>query len=160
MSIKISVQSQYHAALMMLKQAVEKCPEELWAAEDDYVNPFWHVAYHVLFYTHFYLSPTEKDFIPWEQHRDEITSLETSVKEVQPYNTEAILEYLEFCLEQVEVQLSGMDLEAESGFYWLPFEKLELQFYNIRHIQQHTGELCERLGAHGEIEVPWVGMKR
>ena len=160
MSIKTSIQSQYHAALMMLKQAVEKCPEELWAAEDDYVNPFWHVAYHVLFYTHFYLSPTERDFIPWEQHRDEITSLETSVKEVQPYSAEAILEYLEFCLEQVEVQLSGMDLEAESGFYWLPFDKLELQFYNIRHIQQHTGELCERLGAHGEIEVPWVGMKR
>jgi hypothetical protein len=52
-----------------------------------------------------------------------------------------------------------MDLEAESGFYWLPFDKLELQFYNIRHVQQHTGELCERLGAQGEIEVDWVGMK-
>jgi len=27
-----------------------------------------------------------------------------------------------------------------SGFDWLPFDKLELQFYNIRHIMQHTGE--------------------
>jgi hypothetical protein len=159
MTVKTSIQSQYHAALMMLKQAVMKCPEELWAAED-YVNPFWHVAYHVLFYTHFYLSPTEKDFIPWEKHRDEITSLEPSVKKVEPYSPVAILAYLDFCLEQVKVQLPGMDLEAESGFYWLPFDKLELQLYNIRHIQQHTGELCERLGAHGEIEVPWVGMKR
>jgi hypothetical protein len=50
-------------------------------------------------------------------------------------------------------------LEAESGFYWLPFDKLELQFYNIRYLQQHTGELCERLGAHGELQVQWVGMK-
>jgi hypothetical protein len=34
-----------------------------------------------------------------------------------------------------------------------------LQFYNIRHVQQHTGELCERLGAKGEVEVDWVGMQ-
>lgn len=54
---------------------------------------------------------------------------------------------------------TGNSLHAESGFYWLPFDKLELQFYNIRHIQQHTGEHCERLGAYGEIEVGWVGMK-
>ncbi|HEY9122204.1 MAG TPA: DinB family protein [Brevefilum sp.] len=157
MTVKKSIQSQYLAALAMLKEAIEKCPDSLWA-DSGYVNPFWHVAYHVLFYTHFYLSLTAKDFIPWEQHRDEITSLEPSVKEVQPYSKEDILEYLEFCLAQVEAQVSAMDLEAESGFYWLPFDKLELQLYNIRHIQQHTGELCERLGAHGEIEIGWVGM--
>jgi hypothetical protein len=34
-----------------------------------------------------------------------------------------------------------------------------LQLNNIRHIQQHAGELCERLGAHGEIEVGWVGIE-
>ena len=54
--------------------------------------------------------------------------------------------------------MTAMDLEAEAGFYWLPFDKLELQIYNIRHIHQHTGELCERLGAQGGIEVGWVGM--
>ena len=59
----------------------------------------------------------------------------------------------------MEEQVDSLDLEAESGFYWLPFDKLELQIYNIRHIQQHTGELCERLGARGDIEVGWVGTK-
>ncbi|QRN82842.1 hypothetical protein JR338_10520 [Chloroflexota bacterium] len=61
-------------------------------------------------------------------------------------------------LAQVEVQVGALDHAAESGFHWLPFNKLELQFYNIRHVQQHTGELCERFGAHGEVEVGWVGM--
>lgn len=70
-----------------------------------------------------------------------------------------MLSYLADCLEQVEIQVDAMDLTAESGFDWLPFNKLELQFYNIRHVQQHTGELSERLGAHGEVEVGWVGMK-
>jgi hypothetical protein len=62
-------------------------------------------------------------------------------------------------LEQAEKQVDRLDLEAESGFFWLPFDKLELQFYNIRHVQQHTGELSERLGSQGDTEVRWVGMK-
>ena len=45
------------------------------------------------------------------------------------------------------------------GFYWLPFNKLELQFYNIRHIQQHTGELYERLGTRENIELDWVSIQ-
>ena len=52
-----------------------------------------------------------------------------------------------------------MDLQTETGFYWLPFNKLEMQLYNIRHIQQHTVEFNERLGVKGEIEIGWVGMK-
>jgi hypothetical protein len=52
-----------------------------------------------------------------------------------------------------------LNLEAASGFDWLPFGKLELQFYTIRHIQQHTGELMERLGSRAGVEVNWVGVK-
>jgi hypothetical protein len=35
---------------------------------------------------------------------------------------------------------------------------LELQLYNIRHLQLHTGELCERLGTTG-VDVEWVGAR-
>jgi hypothetical protein len=37
--------------------------------------------------------------------------------------------------------------------------KLELQFYNIRHIQQHTGELYERLSAYKNIKLNWVAQR-
>lgn len=52
-----------------------------------------------------------------------------------------------------------LNLEAASGFEWLPFNKLELQIYSIRHIQQHAGELMERLGTRADAEIAWVGMK-
>jgi len=45
------------------------------------------------------------------------------------------------------------DLEAESD---IRVNKLELQFVNIRHIQQHTGELYERLGAQMDIRLNWT----
>jgi hypothetical protein len=63
------------------------------------------------------------------------------------------------CQQQVDEKMRQLELDAESGFSWLPFSKLELQLYNIRHIQQHTGELMERLGTCANIDIDWIGMK-
>jgi hypothetical protein len=49
-----------------------------------------------------------------------------------------------------------MNLGDTSGFFWLPFSKLELQLYNIRHIQHHTGQLIERLREQKDISVEWI----
>jgi hypothetical protein len=157
MSVKSVIKSQYRASLAMLRQAIEKCPESMWL-DTSYKNPFWRVAYHTIIYTHFYLHPKEADFVPWKKHIDEFQGFNPLPEGQQPYTKAEVLEYLELCLDQVDEKVDALDLEGESGFYWLPFNKLELQFYNIRHIMQHTGELCERLGAHGEVEVGWVGM--
>ncbi len=144
MDIKKSIKSQYHASMMMLRQAAEKCPEALWA-NDYFVNPFWHVAYHVLYFTHLYLQPREEDFATWNDEPDELHDLGKPVEESLIFNREQILAYLDFCMAQVGEQVNVMDLSAESGFYWLPFDMMELQFYNIRHVMLHTGELFERL---------------
>lgn len=162
MSVQEVIKSQYLAALEMLKSAVTQCPGVLW---DDaaYQNRFWHTAFHTLFYVHLYLQPTEDGFVPWEKHRDNARSLvESANKQAamkRPFTQPEILEYLAFVQQEVLSTVDKLDLAGESGFYWLPFNKLELQFYNIRHLQQHTGELCERLGARGRIEVHWVGKK-
>lgn len=153
------IKSQYLASLAMLQEAVVKCPESLWE-DREYENAFWHIAYHTLYYTHLYLQPTREDFTPWTKHRAYYQSLtRQEPRSGEPYSQEDILEYLELCRTQVDQQVSLLNLDAESGFRWLPFNKLELQFYNIRHLHQHIGELCERLGAKGGIEVAWVTAK-
>ena len=157
------IRSQYLAALEMLKQAVDRCPESLWNAPEDKAK-FWHVAYHALFYTHLYLQDTEEDFRPWANHRDEYQFMgpmpwppHNLPKIGDPYTKEDVLAYLAVVQQQVEERVPAQDLEAASGFSWLPFSKFELQVYNIRHIQQHAGELFERLGARAAIELDWVG---
>jgi hypothetical protein len=164
MNTKQAIISQYLASLEMLKQAIDKCPEALWNAPED-KNKFWHLAYHALFYTHLYLQPTEKGFVPWANHRDGYQFMgplpwpphkEPNIG--NPYQKEEILEYLEFCQQQVSEAVESLNLDGPSGFDWLPFDKLELQFYNIRHLQQHIGELCERLG-RANIDVDWVGTR-
>jgi hypothetical protein len=149
----------------MLNQAITQCPEDLWA-DTKFNNQFWQIAYHALFYAHLYLQPTEEDFIPWQKHNENYHSFEalssasTDESTVLVYKKDEVLEYLEVCRQEVDTQVAGLNLEAESGFPWIPFTKQELQFYNIRHLQHHTGELCERLGTLANIDIKWVGMMK
>jgi hypothetical protein len=166
MNSKKAIRSQYQAVLEMLKQTITRCPANLWDNPSD-KNKFWHIAYHVLFFTHLYLQDTEKEFRPWSKHREHYQFLGTlpwsphdKPKIGEAYHPEEVLAYLEVCQAQVNEKVAALDLAAEtSGFSWLPFGKLELQLYNIRHLQQHTGELMERLGTRENIEVDWIGMK-
>ncbi|HKJ26975.1 MAG TPA: DinB family protein [Anaerolineales bacterium] len=156
--MKDEIKSQYHASLDMFQQAVENCPPMLWRRVED-KNQFWHVAYHAVFYSHFYLHVTEESYIPWPKHRAEMISLspDDAPGEVQPYTQAEILEFIEYLRERIDPMVDALEMGAPSGFSWLPFNKLELQFYNIRHLMQHTGELAERLWAEAGVEVGWVG---
>jgi hypothetical protein len=147
----------------MLESAIVNCPQDLWDHPET-KNKFWHVAFHAIFYVHLYIQPSVQDFSPWEKHREnhEFLGFSPSSEKEQPeigppYTQDELLVYLAYCRQQVKDILPRLALESDqSGFDWLPFGKLELQFYNIRHLQQHTGELCERLGAVG-IDIDWVG---
>jgi hypothetical protein len=153
---------QYRASIAMLREAVTKCPESLWLAPD-YPNKFWHIAYHALFYTHLYLHDSEKEFRAWQKHRQNYQFLgalpwppHDRPKIETPYSKEGILEYLQVCRDEIDARVPSLDVNSPSGFHWLPFSKLELQLYNIRHLQHHTGQLIDRLRTVAQIGVAWV----
>lgn len=152
MNIKQVIRSQYLAALAMLKEAVEKCPQSVWDDPRDKFK-FWSKSYHTLFYAHLYVQDAEKDFVQWEKHHDPDGDI--------PFTKEEVLEYLSFVEKQVEEKVPVSDLgSADSGFSWYPVDRLEMHFVNIRHIQQHAGELYECLGSRENIELGWAGYSR
>ena len=166
MTIQEIIRSQYLASLAMLEHAIRECPADLWA-NPDYNNQFWQIAYHALFYTHLYLQPTEEDFIPRDLHYEQAHRFSPppagqsgEEQKSEPMQKDSLLEYLDFCRKEVDVKVKALKLDDESGFSWIPFSKQELQFYNIRHLQHHTGELCERLGTIAGIDIKWVGMMK
>lgn len=165
MDVREIIKSQYRASLDMLGEAIVKCPDVAWN-DPAHKNRFWHIAFHALFFAHLYLQKSEKEFVAWSKHRKEYQFLgplpwdPSKMPDIgEPYTKEEVLEYLAVCREEVETKTSQVDLEAESGFSWLPFNKLELQFYNIRHIQHHTGQLADRLRGEG-VGLRWVGAKQ
>jgi hypothetical protein len=142
------IQSQYLSALAMLKQAIIKCPQSAWDAPRD-KDGSWFKAYHALYFAHLYLQTTRKDFVRWKGHGKPITTPPLSKKDV--------LDYLAFVELEVIRRLPLTNLEGQdSGFHSIRVNKLELQFVNIRHIQQHTGELYERLGTRSNIQLAWA----
>ena len=162
--IKKSIISQFLASLEMLRETIQKCPDEVWL--DDSRKPgFWQVAYHALFYVHLYIQPSGADFKAWEKHRPDYQFLgalpwpphnRPNIRE--PFTKADVLEYLDFCCDEIRTVVPGLDLAAGSGFDWLPMSKLELQFYSLRHLMQHTGELSERLNAQTGQEINWRSM--
>ena len=91
--------------------------------------------------------------LPWPPHE--------AVEPGKPYSKDELLAYLSLVRDETRAQTANLDIDrSDSGFEWLPMGKLELQIYSIRHIQQHAGELCQRLHDHCGIEIDWVGMGR
>ena len=156
MDIRAVIKSQYHAALAMFRQTVQKCPHELWD-DSAYKNQFWNIAAHALFYTHFYLHPCEEDYQPWPEIDLSTRLFEQDEQNVTPPSQGKLLRYADFIGQQIDPMVDAVELTRASGFDWLPFNKLELQFYNLRHLMLHTGELSERLWQSSGQEVDWVG---
>jgi hypothetical protein len=159
------VKSQYYASLEMLKQAVIACPLSLWN-DRTAKNEFWHIAYHALFYAHLYLQDSEKAFTPWSKHKNEYQFMgslpwppHASPKITEPYKKDEVLEYIKVCRKEIEDKVSDLNMGAQSGFHWLQFSKLELHFYNIRHIQHHAGALIDRLRSSTNVGIKWIAIK-
>ncbi len=157
-----AIKGQYHAALSQLAAAIRECPDGLWT-DPQFRFPFWHVAYHALFYTHLYSSPDEKSFKAWSKHRKDYQFQESTPWPPHtlpgprtPYTREELLAYVEELGPGLDRSVDAADLEAPSGFFWLKLSKLELHLYNLRHLEHHTGQLVDRLRNAAGVAVDWV----
>ncbi|HEX8693715.1 MAG TPA: DinB family protein [Longimicrobium sp.] len=168
---RAALKQQYHAALAMLREAIERCPGELWAG-GGYLNPFWRIAYHTLYFTHLYLQSNQADFRPWEHHQTGLQDMDgvpgppelDDVLELPhrppqtgvPYTKAELLTYWSLCDGMVDGAVDAHDLlDPECGFSWKKRSRAEHQVSSIRHIQHHTAQLGERLRTTAGIGVGW-----
>jgi hypothetical protein len=161
------LKSQYRAGLAMLREAIKRCPDELWLSSQHH-NAFWQIAYHALFYTHLYLSTEVAAFRPWQghqsgvQHPDGIPAPPKPGSTLplipEPYTREQALAYWDVCSQAVDRAVDTMDLHSpRSGFPWYRMSKLEHQLVNIRHLQHHAAQLADRIRAALDTGIEWVG---
>jgi hypothetical protein len=154
-ALRSALKSQYHAALAMLREAIERCPPDEWSGTG-HKNEFWQVSYHTLFFTHLYLQRNEATFRLWQQHHGDGDGISGG-----PYAPAQVLEYWGICDAMVDGAVDALDLESpESGFSWYSMSKFEHQLVNIRHIQHHAAQLSDRLRSAADIGIRWVGAGR
>ncbi len=145
--IKAALQSQHLATLDMMSKAIEVCSDDLWLSAD-FINPVWRLVYHDLYYFHLYLHQSVADHTPWRQHLEgaENLSLDPDSTDVAPYTKEQMMDFLQHCKASVAPMIAKMDIvTSDCGFPWYKISKLEHQITNIRHFQQHVGQLQDRI---------------
>lgn len=143
--------SQYGAAIDMLENALEKCPESLW--DDD--NKFWYNAYHCLFFTDYDLTTDPENFHPPEPY----TMSEMDPSGIMPertYTKKELISYLHHCREKFR-QLIMQDI---ANMRWnnqrRNYSMIEHLLHSKRHVQHHTGQLNMLLGKVNHDLPVWV----
>lgn len=157
MDICSALKRQNHAALAMLRQCVERCPDEVWNS-GAHPRSYWRIAYHAAAYAHLYLFADMKAFAPWPKHRLDCTYLDGEVEPAAPYTQAELIECIDLIDSEVDSRLDALDLSAENcGFTWYPtVTRIELQILSLRHLHGHIGQLSEILLASG-VDTDWFG---
>jgi hypothetical protein len=158
---KTALWQQYGAAIDMLGNAIDACPDELW--RDRSRNPeFWYLAYHTLFFLDLSLSGAVEGFHPPEPFTlDELDP--AGVLPERPYTKEELRGYLQHgrrkCKETIE-SLTEEAARRRSGLYWVDVNFTELLLYNLRHVQHHAAQLNLILRQTVDAAPRWVGRAR
>jgi hypothetical protein len=163
--VRSSLAGQYGAALQMFSRCFEHASSDAWTAPVGKF-PFWHVAYHALYYTDLYVSTDEQSFRPQPFHLENSNFLgppssapEKKFVAGRPYHKEKLASYLATCRAKVKSSIereTETTLAGPSGFSWLKFSRLELHVYNIRHTQHHIGQLTALLRRLNIVAADWV----
>ena len=149
--IRAGMVDQYLASLSMMEEFIDVCPENLWT-DSSYVNQFWHICYHALFYIHLYLYNGLKEFEPWEKHERGAEKLD---KNISVMSKKHIAEFLIFCRKLSIERINNIDLLADSSFPWFKFETITRLAYSLRHFQHHIGQISDRLRNNASVDVVW-----
>lgn len=158
------VVGQYEAALSMLKECVDRCPDAVWNARVANYK-FCQVAFHTLFYTDFYLGEDPESFRrqPFHLQNERIFRDYEEFEDRAPvhlYEKRQILAYLSHCREKAREVLpkeTPDTLMAGHAFKPRVPSRAELHIDNIRHVQHHTAQLSLRLRLDTGDGAAWIG---
>ena len=165
---------QFGAAIDMLDNALVACPDSLWAQPLWRTPPptefpprfaeFWYVTFHALVWLDLYLSGIpEDDFAPPAPFAQGILDSTEALPD-RPYTKEELRAYLASLRRKCHATLIALtDEQARRPveYPWSagqPITFLELQIYNLRHVQEHAAQLSLFLGQHPipDADLDWV----
>jgi hypothetical protein len=160
---------QFAAAIQMMRAAIEACPDHLWDDRAD-GTPFWHLAYHALFFTDLYLSVDEKAFKARDYHTDKAHFLPGDYQEFGgvvgtpdwAYAKDRLVEYADHCLRKCGEVFDALTDERaleRCGFPWYELNVGEFLLNNLRHAQHHAGQLTLLLRRRAGVGIDWLGTR-
>jgi DinB family protein len=148
---------QLGAAIDMLENAMDACPEALWG--DRAQQPeFWYLVFHTLFFLDYYLADSAEGFAPPTPFTlDELDP--AGVLPERPYTKDELRAYLEHGRAKCRATVAALTDETARERRTFPVGELsvvELLLYNLRHVQHHTAQLNLILRQRTDSAPGWV----
>jgi uncharacterized damage-inducible protein DinB len=152
-----AIRQQFHAAIDMLANAIQACPDSVWSGEPP--RAFWYIAFHTLFFLDMYLSAeSEAQFRPPAPFG--LAELSDEVGVAEPAHTkDELLAYLEHCRKKLDAVMATMTeawAVAPCPFDYRAMGNGELLLYNMRHVQHHAAQLNLLLRQRTDSAPKWV----
>jgi hypothetical protein len=148
---------QFGAAIEMLENAIEACPDALWGDRDREPEP-WYLVYHTLFWLDMYLSDRPEGFHPPAPFNlDELDP--AGVLPERVYSRVEMLEYLQHGRAKCRAALAALSDEKamlEAPFEWVDATYAQLHLSNMRHVQHGAAQLNLLLRQEGGSAPRWV----
>jgi hypothetical protein len=161
---RIALWRQFGAAIDMLENALVACPDSLWTQRlwrtplpsefPPQFAEYWYVTFHALVWLDLYLSGVpEEEFAPPAPFAQGVLD-SVEAQPTRPYTREELRNYLVSMRQKAHSTLAALtDKQAlrPVEYPWCegqPVSYLELQLYNLRHVQEHAAQLSLFLGQH------------
>ncbi|WP_420644212.1 DinB family protein [Candidatus Leptofilum sp.] len=168
MTWKEIIWNQFGAAIDMLDNAIQACPDELWQEplyHEQGIDPgfaeFWNIAYHALFWLDFYLSETAVNFAPPAPFT--LSEFEAGLLPERVYTKDELRAYLVYGRSKCQTTLANLTdptTPQRVRLNWRIKSVAELHIYNLRHVQEHAAQLSLFLGQKVGSAPGWVGKAR
>lgn len=167
---KVILWEQFGAAIDMLDNALQACPDELWQRqlyEERSIQPefaeFWYVGYHALFWLDVYLSESAEGFAPPAPFT--LSEFEAGVLPERVYAKAELLAYLEYNRNKCRTRLEALSdamltMPNRVRPDWPDMTVAGLMLYSMRHVQEHASQLSLFLGQETGSAPRWVGKAR
>lgn len=153
--------SQFGAAIVMLENAIDACPDALWGDRSRQPE-FWYLAYHTLFFLDLYSHGTLDGFAPPAPFTlDEIDP--AGILPPRVYTKDELRAYLRHGREQCRAAIHALTDEGARRictFPWLRLSRGELLLDNLRHVQHHAAQLNLILRQQTDSAPGWVARAR
>ncbi len=152
-----ALRRQFGAAVDMLENAIEACPEALWGDRTKHPE-FWYTAYHAIFFLDYYLTNSEVTYTPPPPFTlDELD--ERGIPPERVYSKKELLAFLQIGRDKCRAAIDSLteaSAREKCGFSWLNLSVEELMLYNMRHVQHHAAQLNVLLTQNGFHAPRWV----
>lgn len=141
-ALRSALAGQFLAALDMLENAMDACPDSLWG--DSSQEPqFWYLVHHTLFWLDCYLSDSAGVYRPPAPFGLEEFD-PAGVMPPRVYLRDELRAWLNHDREKLGISIAALTLENAgdgTGFPRPGLPRLDLLLYNLRHVQHHAAQL-------------------